>query len=129
MAWMIADYGKGSLINNYKKSFANLIQKALFNTVNGKKLFLKTPGESAATDSLVWGADIVVYDKKVTLERNSLSLEGETQVEIQEIIKANSSSSGGMQQTHARPYSEWDTFKCKILMRFTLAFVFDGRKF
>ena len=80
----VADYWQGVItINNYQKNrFANQIQKALFDTVNGKTIafwgwaFKKDTNdtrESAAiyvADQLLSeGAELVVYDPKVTLER------------------------------------------------------------
>ena len=100
----VADYWQGVItINNYQKNrFANQIQKALFNTVNGKMIafwgwaFKKDTNdtrESAAiyvADQLLSeGAKIVVYDPKVTLERMHLDLQtlwefrGERKAEIQ----------------------------------------------
>ena len=101
----VADYWQGVItINNYQKNrFANQIQKALFDTVNGKTIafwgwaFKKDTNdtrESAAiyvADHLLSeGAKLVVYDPKVTLERMHLDLQmlcefrGESQAEIQE---------------------------------------------
>ena len=99
----VADYWKGVItINDYQKNrFANRIQQALFNTVNGKKIafwgwaFKKDTNdtrESAAiyvADQLLSeGAEIVVYDPKVSLARMQMDLQtlwefrGETETDI-----------------------------------------------
>jgi len=99
----VADYWKGVIsINDYQKNrFANRIQNALFNTVNGKKIafwgwaFKKDTNdtrESAAiyvADQLLSeGAEIVVYDPKVSLARMQMDLQtlleyrGETETDI-----------------------------------------------
>ena len=132
----VADYWQGVIsINNYQKNrFANLIQKALFNTVNGKTIafwgwaFKKDTNdtrESAAinvADQLLSeGAEIVVYDPKVTLERMHMDLQtlwefrGESQVEIQDKLlklKTSISAQAACNKAHALAViTEWDTFK------------------
>ena len=100
----VADYWQGVIsINNYQKNrFANQIQQALFNTVNGKTIafwgwaFKKdtndTRGSAAiyvADQLLSEGAEIVVYDPKVTLDRMHLDLQTlqEFRGESQQIFK------------------------------------------
>ena len=154
----IADYWQGVIsINNYQKNrFASQIQKALFNTVNGKKIaiwgwaFKKDTNdtrESAAiyvADQLLSeGAEIVVYDPKVTLERMHMDLQtlwefrGESQVEIQDKLlklKVSSSAQAACNKAHAMAViTEWDSFKTQDFNEIyhqmeKPAFVFDGRK-
>ena len=154
----VADYWQGVIsINNYQKNrFANLIQKALFNTVNGKTIafwgwaFKKDTNdtrESAAinvADQLLSeGAEIVVYDPKVTLERMHMDLQtlwefrGESQVEIQDKLlklKTSISAQAACNKAHALAViTEWDTFKMQDFNEIYAqmekpAFVFDGRK-
>ena len=154
----VADYWQGVIsINNYQKNrFATLIQKALFNTVNGKTIafwgwaFKKDTNdtrESAAiyvADQLLSeGAEIVVYDPKVTLERMHLDLQtlwefrGESQVEIQEkcskLIIAPSAQAACNKAHALAVITEWDTFKTQDFNEIYSqmekpAFVFDGRK-
>jgi len=154
----VADYWKGVIaINDYQKNrFASRIQQALFNTVNGKKIafwgwaFKKDTNdtrESAAiyvADQLLSeGAEIVVYDPKVALERMHMDLQtlwefrGESQVEIQDkLLKLTiaSSAKAACNKAHALAViTEWDNFKMQDFNEiFTQmekpAFVFDGRK-
>ena len=154
----VADYWQGVIsINNYQKNrFATRIQKALFNTVNGKIIafwgwaFKKDTNdtrESAAiyvADQLLSeGAEIVVYDPKVTLERMHMDLQtlwefrGEGQVEIQDKcskITSAPSAQAACNKAHALAViTEWDTFKTQDFNEIYSqmekpAFVFDGRK-
>jgi UDPglucose 6-dehydrogenase len=154
----VADYWQGVIsINDYQKNrFANLIQKALFNTVNGKTIafwgwaFKKDTNdtrESAAiyvADQLLSeGAEIVVYDPKVTQERMHMDLQtllefrGESQVEIKEKLsnlKITSSAKAACKKAHALAViTEWDSFKTQDFSAIYSqmekpAFVFDGRK-
>ena len=154
----VADYWQGVIsINTYQKNrFATLIQKALFNTVNGKTIafwgwaFKKDTNdtrESAAiyvADQLLSeGAEIVVYDPKVTLKRMHLDLQtlwefrGESQVEIKEKLsnlKTASSAKAACNKSHALAViTEWDSFKTQDFSAIYSqmekpAFVFDGRK-
>ena len=154
----VADYWQGVIsINNYQKNrFANKIQKALFNTVNGKTIafwgwaFKKDTNdtrESAAiyvADQLLSeGAEIVVYDPKVTLERMHLDLQtlwefrGESLREIQDKcskLTSAPSAQGACNNAHALAViTEWDTFKTQDFNEIYTqmekpAFVFDGRK-
>ena len=154
----VADYWQGVIsINNYQKNrFANQIQKALFNTVNGKTIafwgwaFKKDTNdtrESAAinvADQLLSeGAKIVVYDPKVTLERMHLDLQtlwefrGERQAEIQDklskLIIARSAQAACNNAHALAVITEWDTFKTQDFSTIYRqmekpAFVFDGRK-
>ena len=154
----VADYWQGVIsINNYQKNrFATRIQKALFNTVNGKTIafwgwaFKKDTNdtrESAAiyvADQLLSeGAEIVVYDPKVTLERIHMDLQtlwefrGESKVEIQDKcskLKTSSSAQAACNKAHALAViTEWDTFKTQDFNEIYTqmekpAFVFDGRK-
>ncbi|MGB2398638.1 MAG: nucleotide sugar dehydrogenase [Flavobacteriaceae bacterium] len=154
----VADYWQGVIsINNYQKNrFATLIQKALFNTVNGKTIafwgwaFKKDTNdtrESAAiyvADQLLSeGAEIVVYDPKVTLERMHLDLQtlwefrGESQAEIQDKcskLTSAPSAQAACNKAHALAViTEWDVFKTQdfnvIYQQMEKpAFVFDGRK-
>ena len=154
----VADYWQGVIsINNYQKNrFANQIQKALFNTVNGKTIafwgwaFKKDTNdtrESAAiyvSDQLLSeGAEIVVYDPKVTLERMHMDLQtlwefrGESQLEVQEKLsnlKIANSAQAACNKAHALAViTEWDAFKTQDFNEIYQqmekpAFVFDGRK-
>ena len=154
----VADYWQGVIaINDYQKNrFANRIQQALFNTVNGKKIafwgwaFKKDTNdtrESAAiyvADQLLSeGAEIVVYDPKVTLKRMHLDLQtlwefrGESQVEIKEKLSKLTtapSAQAACNKAHALAViTEWDAFKTQDFNGIYTqmekpAFVFDGRK-
>ena len=154
----VADYWQGVIsINDYQKNrFATRIQKALFNTVNGKTIafwgwaFKKDTNdtrESAAiyvADQLLSeGAEIVVYDPKVTLERMHLDLQtlwefrGESQTEIQDKcskLTSAPSAQGACNNAYALAViTEWDTFKTQDFNEIYSqmekpAFVFDGRK-
>ena len=154
----VADYWKGVItINDYQKNrFATRIQKALFNTVNGKTIafwgwaFKKDTNdtrESAAiyvADQLLSeGAEIVAYDPKVTLERMHMDLQtlwefrGESQKEIQDKcskLTTSSSAQAACNKAHALAViTEWDTFKKQDFNEIYTqmekpAFVFDGRK-
>ena len=154
----VADYWQGVIsINNYQKNrFANHIQKALFNTVNGKTIafwgwaFKKDTNdtrESAAIyvayQLLSEGAELVVYDPKVTLERMHMDLQalwefrGESQEELQEKLsnlRTASNAQVACNKAHALAViTEWDIFKTQdfndIYSRMEKpAFVFDGRK-
>ena len=154
----VADYWQGVIsINNYQKNrFANQIQQALFNTVNGKTIafwgwaFKKDTNdtrESAAiyvADQLLSeGAEIVVYDPKVTLERMHMDLQtlwefrGDSQAEIQDKLSkltTSSSAQAACNKAHALAViTEWDAFKTQDFNEVYTqmekpAFVFDGRK-
>ena len=154
----VADYWKGVItINDYQKNrFANRIQQALFNTVNGKKIafwgwaFKKDTNdtrESAAiyvADQLLSeGAEIVVYDPKVSLPRMQMDLQtlleyrGETEKEINEkLAKLHSVDSAEAACTKAHALAvitEWDVFQAQDFETIYTqmekpAFVFDGRK-
>ena len=154
----VADYWKGVIdINDYQKNrFANRIQQALFNTVNGKKIafwgwaFKKDTNdtrESAAiyvADQLLSeGAEIVVYDPKVSLARIQMDLQtlleyrGETEKDINgKLAKLYSVDSAEAACTKAHALAvitEWDVFQTQDFeIIYTQmekpAFVFDGRK-
>ena len=154
----VADYWQAVIsINNYQKNrFATRIQKALFNTVNGKTIafwgwaFKKDTNdtrESAAiyvADQLLSeGAEIVAYDPKVTLERMHLDLQtlwefrGESQTEIQDKcskITTAPSAQAACNKAHALAViTEWDSFTKQDFNEIYTqmekpAFVFDGRK-
>ena len=154
----VADYWKGVItINDYQKNrFANRIQQALFNTVNGKKIafwgwaFKKDTNdtrESAAiyvADQLLSeGAEIVVYDPKVSLARMQMDLQtlfeyrGETETDINgKLAKLYSVDSAAAACTKAHALAvitEWDVFQTQDFETIYAqmekpAFVFDGRK-
>ena len=154
----VADYWKGVItINDYQKNrFANRIQQALFNTVNGKKIafwgwaFKKDTNdtrESAAiyvADQLLSeGAEIVVYDPKVSLARMQMDLQtlweyrGETETDIKgKLAKLQSVDSAVAACTKAHALAvitEWDVFQTQDFETIYTqmekpAFVFDGRK-
>jgi UDPglucose 6-dehydrogenase len=154
----VADYWQGVIsINDYQKNrFANRIQQALFNTVNGKKIafwgwaFKKDTNdtrESAAiyvADQLLSeGAEIVVYDPKVSLARMQMDLQtlweyrGETETDINgKLAKLHSVDSARAACTKAHALAvitEWDVFQTQDFetIYFQMekpAFVFDGRK-
>jgi len=154
----VADYWQGVIsINDYQKNrFANRIQQALFNTVNGKKIafwgwaFKKDTNdtrESAAiyvADQLLSeGAEIVVYDPKVSLARMQMDLQtlleyrGETETDINgKLAKLYSVDSAEAACTKAHALAvitEWDVFQTQDFETIYTqmekpAFVFDGRK-
>ena len=154
----VAEYWKCVIaINDYQKNrFAYRIQQALFNTVNGKKIafwgwaFKKDTNdtrESAAiyvADQLLSeGAELVVYDPKVTQERMHMDLQtlwefrGESQAEIQDKcsnLKIAPSALAACNNAHALAViTEWDRFKAQDFNEIYQqmekpAFVFDGRK-
>lgn len=154
----VADYWKGVIsINDYQKNrFASRIQQTLFNTVNGKKIafwgwaFKKDTNdtrESAAiyvADQLLSeGAEIVVYDPKVSLSRMQMDLQtlweyrGETEIDISEkLAKLHSAVSAVAACTKAHALTvitEWDVFQTQDFETIYSqmekpAFVFDGRK-
>jgi UDPglucose 6-dehydrogenase len=154
----VADYWKGVIvINDYQKNrFANQIQKALFNTVNGKIIafwgwaFKKDTNDTresaaiyVANQLLSEGAEIVVYDPKVSLERMHMDLQtlsefrGESQAEIQDKcskLTTAPSAQGACNKAHALAViTEWDAFKTQDFNEIYSqmvkpAFVFDGRK-
>ena len=154
----VADYWQGVIsINDYQKNrFANRIQQALFNTVNGKKIafwgwaFKKDTNdtrESAAiyvADQLLSeGAEIVVYDPKVSLSRMQMDLQtlweyrGETETDIKgKLAKLQSVDSAVAACTKAHALAvitEWDVFQTQDFETIYTqmekpAFVFDGRK-
>ena len=154
----VAEYWKGVIaINDYQKNrFANRIQQALFNTVNGKKIafwgwaFKKDTNdtrESAAiyvADQLLSeGAEIVVYDPKVSLSRMQMDLQtlweyrGETETDINgKLANLQSVDSAVTACTKAHALAvitEWDVFQTQDFeIIYTQmekpAFVFDGRK-
>jgi UDPglucose 6-dehydrogenase len=154
----VADYWQGVIsINDYQKNrFANRIQQSLFNTVNGKKIafwgwaFKKDTNdtrESAAiyvADQLLSeGAEIVVYDPKVSLARMQMDLQtlweyrGETETDIKgKLAKLQSVNSAVAACTKAHALAvitEWDVFQIQNFETIynqmkKPAFVFDGRK-
>ena len=154
----VADYWQGVIsINDYQKNrFASRIQQALFNTVNGKKIafwgwaFKKDTNdtrESAAiyvADQLLSeGAEIVVYDPKVSLARMQIDLQtlweyrGETETDIKgKLAKLHNvdSAVAACTKTHALAViTEWDVFQAQDFETIYTqmekpAFVFDGRK-
>ena len=154
----VADYWQGVIsINDYQKNrFANRIQQSLFNTVNGKKIafwgwaFKKDTNdtrESAAiyvADQLLSeGAEIVVYDPKVSLARMQMDLQtlceyrGETEKEINgklEKLHSVDSAQAACTKAHALAViTEWDVFQAQDFETIYTqmekpAFVFDGRK-
>ena len=154
----VADYWKRVIaINDYQKNrFASRIQQTLFNTVNGKKIafwgwaFKKDTNdtrESAAiyvADQLLSeGAEIVVYDPKVSLARMQMDLQtlweyrGETETDIKgKLAKLQSVDSAVAACTKAHALAvitEWDVFQTQDFETIYTqmekpAFVFDGRK-
>ena len=142
-------------INDYQKNrFANHIQKALFNTVNGKTIafwgwaFKKDTNdtrESAAIyiadQLLAEGAEIVVYDPKVSLERMKLDLQllwesrGKNNIEKRiKSLKIADTAQAACNKAHALAViTEWDVFQTQDFETIYTkmekpAFVFDGRK-
>jgi len=154
----VADYWKGVIaINDYQKNrFANRIQQALFNTVNGKKIafwgwaFKKDTNDSresaaiyVADQLLSEGAEIVVYDPKVSLSRMQMDLQtlweyrGETETDINgklANLQSVDSAVAACTKAHALAViTEWDVFQTQDFeIIYTQmekpAFVFDGRK-
>jgi len=154
----VADYWQGVVsINDYQKNrFANRIQQALFNTVNGKKIafwgwaFKKNTNdtrESAAiyvADQLLSeGAELDVYDPKVSLARMKMDLQtlwelrGETEIDIKgKLAKLHrvESAEAACTKAHALAViTEWDVFQTQDFETIYTqmekpAFVFDGRK-
>ena len=154
----VADYWQGvTQINDFQKNrFANRIQEALFNTVNGKKIgfwgwaFKKDTNDTresaaiyVAEQLLSEGAQIYVYDPKVSLERMHLDLQtlweyrGQSENEINFKL-ANLSISDKAEDACTKAHAlavitEWDEFKTQDFTKIYIqmekpAFVFDGRK-
>ena len=154
----VADYWQGVIqINDFQKNrFANRIQKSLFNTVNGKKIgfwgwaFKKDTDDTresaaiyVAEQLLSEGAQIHVYDPKVSLERMHLDLQtlweyrGQSENEIKSKL-ANLRSSDKAEDACTKAHglaviTEWDEFKTQDFTKIynqmeKPAFVFDGRK-
>jgi UDPglucose 6-dehydrogenase len=154
----VAEYWQGVIsINDYQKNrFANRIQQALFNTVNGKKIafwgwaFKKDTNDTresaaiyVADQLLAEGAEIVVYDPKVSLSRMQMDLQtlweyrGETESDINgKLAKLHSVDSPRAACTKAHALAvitEWDVFQTQDFEAIYSqmekpAFVFDGRK-
>ena len=152
----VGDYWQGVIdINDYQKNrFSARIQKELFNTVNGKKIafwgwaFKKDTNdtrESAAIyiadQLLAEGAEIVVYDPKVSLERMKLDLQllwesrGENNIEKRiKSLKIADTAQAACNKAHALAViTEWDCFvnedfEAIYKQMKKPAFVFDGRK-
>jgi UDPglucose 6-dehydrogenase len=154
----VADYWQGVIaINDYQKNrFASRIQQALFNTVNGKKIafwgwaFKKDTNDTresaaiyVASQLLSEGAEIVVYDPKVSLFRMQMDLQtlweyrGETETDInRKLAKLQSVDSAVAACTKAHALAvitEWDVFQTQDFETIYTqmekpAFVFDGRK-
>jgi UDPglucose 6-dehydrogenase len=154
----VADYWQGVIsINDFQKNrFANRIQKALFNTVNGKKIafwgwaFKKNTNDTresaaiyVANQLLSEGAEIVVYDPKVSFARMQTDLQtlweyrGETETEInRKLAKLHTVDSAVAACTKAHALAvitEWDVFQTQDFETIYAqmekpAFVFDGRK-
>jgi UDPglucose 6-dehydrogenase len=152
----VADYWQGVIdINNYQKNrFAKRIQKELFNTVNGKKIafwgwaFKKDTNDTresaaiyVADQLLTEGAEIVVYDPKVSLERMKLDLQllwesrGENNIEKRlQSLKTTDTAQAACTKAHALAViTEWDAFTTQDFSAIyeqmeKPAFVFDGRK-
>ena len=154
----VADYWQGVIaINDYQKNrFASRIQQALFNTVNGKKIafwgwaFKKDTNDTresaaiyVASQLLSEGAEIVVYDPKVSLFRMQMDLQtlweyrGETETDInRKLAKLQivDSAVAACTKAHALAViTEWDVFQTQDFETIYTqmekpAFVFDGRK-
>jgi len=154
----VADYWQGVIsINDYQKNrFANRIQQALFNTVNGKKIafwgwaFKKDTNDTresaaiyVADQLLAEGAEIVVYDPKVSLARMRMDLKtlweyrGETETDINGMLAklhGVDSAEAACTKAHALAViTEWDVFQTQDFETIYThmekpAFVFDGRK-
>jgi UDPglucose 6-dehydrogenase len=154
----VADYWKGVItINDYQKNrFTNRIQRALLNSVNGKKIafwgwaFKKDTNdtrESAAiymADQLLSeGAEIIVYDPKVPLARMQMDLQilweyrGEMKTEINgklaKLYSVNSPAAACTKAQALAVITEWDVFQTQDFETIfnqmkKPAFVFDGRK-
>ena len=154
----VADYWQGVIqINDFQKNrFANRIQEALFNTVNGKKIgfwgwaFKKDTNDTresaaiyVAEQLLSEGAQIHVYDPKVSLERMRLDLQtlweyrGQSENEIKSKLanlRASDKAEDACTKAHALAViTEWDEFKTQDFTKIYTqmekpAFVFDGRK-
>jgi len=154
----VADYWKGVItINDYQKNrFTNRIQRALLNTVNGKKIafwgwaFKKDTNdtrESAAiymADQLLSeGAEIIVYDPKVPLARMQMDLQilweyrGEMKTEINgklaKLYSVNSPAAACTKAQALAVITEWDVFQTQDFETIfnqmkKPAFIFDGRK-
>ena len=141
-------------INTYQKNrFTKKIIKALFNTVNDKKIvilgwaFKKDTNDSresasikVACNLLIEGAKIYVYDPKVSEDKikNDISLycleKGISNNDIIKNLKVIKDPIIGLEKAHAFVVlTEWEVFKnldfnkiYKIMLK--PAFVFDGRK-
>ena len=154
----VADYWQRVIsINDYQKNrFANRIQQALFNTVNGKKIafwgwaFKKNTNDTresaaiyVADQLLAEGAEIQVYDPKVSLARMQMDLQtlweyrGETETDIYgklaKLYRVDSAVAACTKAHALAVITEWDVFQTQNFETiFNLmekpAFVFDGRK-
>jgi len=126
-----------------KKRFAERMVNDLFNTVSGKRLAVlgfafkkdtndtrETPAKYICRDLLAEGAQVVVYDPKVSPEQIRLDVLGNTQNSNLEIAPTALEACAG---THAiAVLTEWDEFKNLDFAAIQQAmhkpaFIFDGR--
>jgi UDPglucose 6-dehydrogenase len=143
------------LMNTYQKTrFARNINKALFNTVSGKKIALlgwafkkntndtrETPAMYVARDLILEQAEIHVYDPKVTRDQilrdlKNLLAENPLEYNINELeknITIHNEPLQAMKNAHAVCIlTEWDEFTTYDWEHFYMqmkrpAFIFDGR--
>jgi UDPglucose 6-dehydrogenase len=126
-----------------KKRFAERMVNDLFNTVSGKRLAVlgfafkkdtndtrETPAKYVCRDLLAEGAQVVVYDPKVSPEQIRLEVLGDAQNPNLEIAPTALAACAG---THAiAVLTEWDEFKTLDFAAIQQgmhkpAFIFDGR--
>ena len=126
-----------------KKRFAGRMVNDLFNTVSGKRLAVlgfafkkdtndtrETPAKYVCRDLLAEGAQVVVYDPKVSPEQIRLEVLGDAQNPNLEIAPTALAACAG---THAiAVLTEWDEFKTLDFAAIQQgmhkpAFIFDGR--
>jgi UDPglucose 6-dehydrogenase len=126
-----------------KKRFAERMVNDLFNTVTGKRLAVlgfafkkdtndtrETPAKYVCRDLLAEGAQVVVYDPKVSPEQIRLDVLGDTPNPNLEIAPTALDACAG---THAiAVLTEWDEFKTLDFAAIRQAmhkpaFIFDGR--
>lgn len=147
----VADYWEQVILmnNHQKKRFADNIVNTLYNTVHGKKIaFLgwafkkdtndtrETPAVYVANDLMDEGANVYVYDPKVSWEQifsDINMLQSRTIKENSELLNTTSDVYKAVEKAHAVAIlTEWEEFKTlnwqEIYNRMQKpAFVFDGR--
>lgn len=138
-------------INNYqRRRFANQIIGSLFNTVSGKRItmlgfaFKKDTGDTRESSAIYVakylmdeGAQLVIYDPKVSLQQIFRDLQHPTITDcpekVEKLVKVTSDPYEACDCSHAIAIcTEWDEFKALDYQRLyekmlKPAFIFDGR--